>query len=74
MSKVRISARIDTSLKKALERYCESRGVVLNRFIEEALLHRLEEFDDIEELKRIRHESTKTLVELLEEIELNGAL
>ena len=38
MSKVRISARIDTSLKKALERYCESRGVVLNRFIEEALL------------------------------------
>ena len=74
MGKVQISARIDASLKSALERYCKSRGVVMNHFIQEALLDRLEELEDIEDLKQIRHESTKPLAELLEELKLNGAL
>ena len=74
MGKVQISARIDTSLKSALERYCKSRGVVMNHFIQEALLDRLEELEDVEDLKRIRHESTRPLAELLDELKLNGAL
>ena len=74
MGKVQISARIDASLKSALERYCKSRGVVMNHFIQEALLDRLEELEDIEDLKQIRHESTRPLAELLEELKLNGAL
>ena len=74
MGKVQISARIDTSLKSALERYCKSRGVVMNHFIQEALLDRLEELEDIEDLKWIRHESTRPLTELLAELKLNGAL
>ena len=74
MGKVQISARIDTSLKSALERYCKSRGVVMNHFIQEALLDRLEELEDVEDLKRIRHESTRPLAELLDEFKLNGAL
>ena len=74
MGKVQISARIDASLKRALERYCKSRGIVMNHFIQEALLDRLEELEDIEDLKQIRHESTRPLAELLEELELNGSL
>ena len=74
MDKVQISARIDASLKVALERYCKSRGVVMNHFIQEALLDRLEELEDIEDLKRIRHESTRPLSDLLAELKLNGAL
>ena len=72
MGKVQISARIDTSLKNALERYCKSRGVIMNHFIQEALLDRLEELEDIEDLKRIRHESTRPLAELLAELKLNA--
>ena len=74
MGKVQISARIDASLKNALERYCKSRGVVMNHFIQEALLDRIEELEDVEDLKQIRHESTRPLAELLEELKLNGAL
>ena len=74
MGKVQISARIDASLKNALERYCKSRGVIMNHFIQEALLDRLEELEDVEDLKQIRHESTRPLAELLGELKLNGAL
>ena len=45
----------------------------MNHFIQEALLDRLEEIEDIEALKQIRHESTRPLDELLEELELNAA-
>ena len=74
MSKVQISARVDEALKRALERYCKSRGVIMNHFIQEALLDRLEELEDIEELKRIRHETTRPLSEVLRELELDGKL
>ena len=73
VGKVQISARIDESLKAALERYCKSRGIVMNHFIQEALLDRLEELEDIEDLKRLRHEPTRPLAEVLRELELNGA-
>ena len=74
MGKVQISARIDESLKTALDRYCKSRGIVMNHFIQEALLDRLEEFEDIEDLKQLRHEPTRPLAEVLGELKLNGAL
>ena len=74
MGKVQISARIDSSLKNALEQYCKSRGVIMNHFIQEALLDRLEELEDIEDLKPDPHESTRPLAEVLEELKLNGAL
>ena len=74
VGKVQISARIDESLKTALERYCKSRGVVMNHFIQEALLDRLEELEDIEDLKQLRHEPTRPLAAVLRELKLNGAL
>ena len=51
MATVQISARVDPALKKALEDYCHSRGIVMNHFIQEALLDRLEELEDIERQK-----------------------
>ncbi len=46
----------------------------MNHFIQEAILDRLEEFDDIEDLKAIRHEPTRPLSKVLAELKLNGAL
>ena len=74
MGKVQISARVDEALKQALERYCKSRGIVMNHFIQEALIDRLEELEDIEDLKRIRHEATRPLAEVLRELGLDGKL
>ena len=74
MSKVQISARVDVALKQALVRYCKSRGIVMNHFIQEAIIDRLEELEDIEDLKRIRHEATRPLAEVLGELELDDNL
>ena len=71
---VQISARVDPALKTAIERYCRSRGLVMNHFIQEALLDRLEELADIEDLKKLRHEPTRPLADVLGELKLDGRL
>lgn len=74
MATVQISARVDATLKIALERYCRSRGIVMNHFIQEALLDRLEELEDTEDLKQIRHEPTRPMTEVLKDLKLDGTL
>ena len=74
MATDQISARVDPALKKAVEDYCRSRGIVMNHFIQEALLDRLEELEDAEDLKTIRHEPTRPLSEVLAELKLDGKL
>lgn len=74
MATVQISARVDETLKIALERYCRSRGIVMNHFIQEALIDRLEELEDIEDLQNIRHEPTRPLSEVLKDLKLDGTL
>jgi len=74
MATVQISARVDVALKRALDRYCRSRGIVMNHFIEQALLDRLEELEDAEDLKKIRHEPTRPLSEVLAELKLDEKL
>ena len=74
MATVQVNARIDAALKKALEEYCRSRGLVMNHFIQEAILDRLEELEDIEVLKALRHEPTRPLSDVLAELKLDGSL
>lgn len=74
MAKVQINVRVDAALKAAIDRYCRSQGVIMSHFVQEALLDRLEEFEDIEDLKRIRHEPTRPLADVLRELGLDGGL
>jgi hypothetical protein len=74
MSSVQISARIDARVKKALDEFCRTRGIVMNHFIQEAILDRLGELADVEDLKKIRHETTRPLSEVLAELKLDGSL
>jgi hypothetical protein len=74
MASVQISARVDPALKKALVEYCRSRGIVMNHFIQEAILGRLEELEDAEDVKKIRREPTRPLLEVLSELKLDGKL
>jgi hypothetical protein len=69
MPTVQISARIDKTLKKAIQEYCKARGIVMNHFIQRALVDRLEELEDVEDLKKIRHEPTRPLAEVLAELD-----
>jgi predicted DNA-binding protein len=70
---VQIGARIDSRLKQHLDEFCRARGIVMNHFIHEAILDRLEEYEDIEDLKALRHEPTRPLAEVLAELERDGA-
>ena len=74
MATVRISARVDETLRVALKRYCRSHGIVMSHFVQKALLDRLEELEDVEELKQIRHEPTRPLSEVLKNVRLDGTL
>ena len=74
MATVQISARINSRLKRVLDDVCRSRCIVMNHFIQEAIVDRLEEFEDVEDLKAIRHEPTRPLREVLAELKLDGAL
>ena len=72
VSSVQISARIDQALKEAIDHYCKVHGIVMNHFIQEALLDKLEEVEDIEDLKKTRHEPMRLLSEVLAELDLDG--
>ena len=71
MSKAQLGARIDPEIKRAVEDICEERGLKINKFVENALLDKLEELADLEDLKKIRHEQTRPFEEVLKELKLN---
>ena len=74
MKQTQLATRINELVKKAVEQVCKTRGLKMNRFIEEALVDKLEELGDIEDLKKIRCEPTKPLSELLRDLKLDGKL
>jgi len=74
MAQSQLAARIDARVKLAVDRICEERGLKMNRFIEDALIDKLEELEDIEELKTIRHEPTRPLSEVLKDLGLDGKI
>ena len=54
MTMTQLATRVDKRVKQAVEDICKERGLKMNRFIEDALIDKLEELEDIEELKKIR--------------------
>ena len=74
MATVQLRAGVHPALKRAVDEYCRSRGIVLDRFAQEALIDRLEELQGVEELKSIRNEPTRPLTEILAELDLDGQL
>ena len=72
MSTVQITACVDDMLKAAVERYCASHGIAIDHFVQGALFDRLAELEDLDHLKKIRHEPTRQLAEVLKELKLAG--
>jgi len=77
MPQSQLATRIDARVKKAVEEVCRLRGLKIGRFIEDALLDKLEELEeleDVEDIKKIRHEPTRPLSAVLEDLKLDGKL
>jgi hypothetical protein len=69
-----IAVRVDGRLKRAVDEACRARGVKLSRFVQEALLDKLEEIADAEDLPRLRREPTRPLRDIVRDLGLDGDL
>ena len=77
LAQKQLATRIDADVKKAVEDICEIRGLKMNRFIEDALIDKLEELEELEDpedLTRIRFEPTRPLEDVIKDLKLNGKL
>lgn len=69
MAQTQLATRVDARVKKAVEQLCAARGLKINRFIEDALIDKLEELADIEDLKKIRFEPTRPLADVVRDLQ-----
>jgi len=67
-----IAVRVDGRLKRAVDEACRVRGVNLTRFVQDALLDKLEELADAEDLPKLRREPTRPLRDLIRDLGLDG--
>lgn len=66
--KAMISARIDPKIKKLADKWCKTNGLVISKFIEDAILDKLEENIDLSEIEKLRREPTKPLRDVLKDM------
>ena len=59
-----LAIRIESKIKRAVKRACQSRGLRMSRFIGDALVDKLEELEDIKDLKKIQGEPSKPFEEV----------
>lgn len=74
MAQVQMATRIDERVKRAVEEVCAVRGLKMGRFIEDALIDKLEELADLEDLQKIRAEPARSLEEVIKELGLDGEI
>lgn len=68
MEQAVLTARVNKKIKKLADQWCKSQGLVMARFIEEAILDKLEENLDLEEIESLRREPTRPFSEVIQEL------
>ncbi len=74
MAAKQLATKIDEKIKDALDSFCEEKGLKINRFLEDAILDKLEEYEDVSDLKKLRNDSFKPLDEVLKELKSLGRI
>jgi hypothetical protein len=67
MAQAELVARVDARVKRAVERLCAARGLDVGRFVEEALIEKIEAVEDVTDLKAALEESRHSLAEMRED-------
>ena len=68
MEQAVLTARVNKKVKNLADRWCKSQGLVMARFIEEAILDKLEENMDLQEIEGLRREPTRPFSDVLGEL------
>ena len=74
MPSVQFETKIDSKIKGAISKVCNKRGLKIDRFVEEALIDKLEEIEDLEDLPRLRTLPTRSLDDFLKDLKMNGKI
>jgi hypothetical protein len=74
VSQVQLATKIDKNIKNSLVDVCEERGLKIGRFLEEAILDKLEEFEDVSELRALRCEKFRAFADVVKELKKSGKL
>jgi hypothetical protein len=74
MALAQLATRIDSRVKKAIEQTCKARGLKIGHFVENALIDKLEELADIEDIQKIRREPTRPLTDVIRDLGLDGSI
>jgi hypothetical protein len=74
MGAKQLATKIDEDIKDALDAFCEDRGLKINRFIEDAILDKLEEYEDVSDLKKLRNESFRSFDDVLKDLKKSGKI
>lgn len=74
MGAKQLATKIDEDIKNALDSFCEVRGLKINRFLEDAILDKLEEYEDVSDLRKLKKEKFRSFEEVVKELKANGKL
>jgi predicted DNA-binding protein len=74
MRDTQISVRVPPRLKRAVDQASRARGVSQTRFVQDALLDKLEEIADMEDLPKLRRDATRPLRDVIRDLGLDGEL
>lgn len=68
MEQAILTARVNKKVKKLADKWCKDNGLVMAKFVEEAILDKLEESHDISEIESLRREPTRPFSEVMKEL------
>ena len=74
MGAKQLATKIDERIKDALDTFCEERGLKINRFLEDAILDKIEEYEDLTDLRKLRRESFRSLDDVLKDLKKSGKI
>ncbi len=74
MANKQLAAKIDVRIKNALDRFCNENGLIMSRFLEEAILDKIEEKEDLSDLRKLRKETYRDLDAVMGDLKKSGKL
>ena len=74
MGAKQLATKIDEDIKDALDLFCEDRGLKINRFLEDAILDKIEEYEDVSDIRKLKKEKSRDFEDVLKELKASGKL
>lgn len=74
MATTQLATTIERKVKAAVEDVCRIQGLKMNKFIEEALIDKLEEIEDLREVMELKKEPSRPFAAVLKGLKSHGKI